>query len=174
MQQPIQITFKGRDQTEELVNLIHKKAHKLQQFFDKIISCHIIVEQIKSHQQQNNIHINLNIPGKEFVVTKKKDKNIHIALRNAFDSLQQQLESYTKKTLLEIKSHADIIYGKIVRLFKDFGFIEGTNGSEYYFNASSLTHTQFSYLAVGNTVHFTEAVGDNGLQAHHIIVSSND
>ena len=175
MQQPVQITFKEIDHSEELSKLIHEKADKLQQFFENIISCHIVIEQTQKHKNQgklNNVRINLGVPGKELVVTNNERENLHIAIRDAFDNLRRQLEDYARKVQGDIKPHAQIIHGKIVRLFEDFGFIEDAEGTEYYFNASNLTHVNnFSKLSVGNHVRFIEAIGDDGLQAHRISVT---
>ena len=42
-------------------------------------------------------------------------------------------------------------------MFEDFGFIEDAEGTEYYFNASNLTHVNnFSKLSVGNHVRFID------------------
>lgn len=171
MQQPVQITFKDLDQSDELTELIHEKTDKLQQFFENIISCHVVVEQTQKHKNQgklNNVRINLGVPGKELIVTNNENENVYIAVRDAFDNLRRQLEDHARKTHGEVKPHAEIIHGKVVRLFEDFGFIEGTDGTEYYFNQSNVVHPTFKQLAIGNSVRFIEAVGDDGLQAHRV------
>lgn len=175
MQQPVQITFKDLDNSEELSSLIHDKASKLEQFFENIISCHVVIEQTQKHKNQgklNNIRINLGVPGKELVVTNNQRDNVYIAIRDAFDSLRRQLEDYARVIHGETKLHDDFLHGKVIRLFDGFGFIEGTDGSEYYFNSDSLQNSKFEKLKVGSDVRFVGAVGDDGLLAHRVSASA--
>lgn len=176
MQQPVQITFKDLNQSGELTELINEKTDKLQQFFENIISCHIVVEQTQKHKNQgklNNVRINLGVPGKELIVTNNERENVYIAVRDAFDNLRRQLEDYARILHGEVKPRGEFIHGKIARLFEDFGFIEGTDGSEYYFNADNLAHPKFDKLTIGAHVRFVEAVGDDGLLAHRISASGD-
>jgi ribosomal subunit interface protein len=171
MQQPIQITFKDLDHSEPLNELIHEKANKLQQFFDNITSCHVVIEQTQKNKHQgklNNIRIHLGVPGKDIIVNHNENENLFIAVRDAFDSTRRQLEDYARKTKGEVKPQAAIIHGKVVRLFDGFGFIESHDNLEYYFNADNLVHLKFEKLKVGSAVHFIEAVGNEGPQAHHV------
>lgn len=171
MQQPAQITFKDLEQSDELTDLVHEKTDKLQQFFENIISCHVVIEQTQKHKNQGKLHnvrINLGVPGKELIVTNNERENVYIAVRDAFDNLRRQLEDHARKAHGDVKPHPEMVHGKIVRLFEDFGFIEGTNGTEYYFNEDNLVHPKFNKLKVGSSVRFIEAVGDDGLQAHRV------
>ncbi|MCB1827215.1 MAG: ribosome-associated translation inhibitor RaiA, partial [Coxiellaceae bacterium] len=117
MQQPVQITFKDLDQSDELVELIHEKADKLEQFFENIISCHVVVEQTQKHKtigKLNNVRINLGVPGKELIVTNNERENVYIAIRDAFDNLRRQLEDYARILHGDVKSHETFIHGKVV------------------------------------------------------------
>jgi len=174
MQQPVQITFKDLKSSEEISTLIHDKASKLEQFFENIISCHVVIEQTQKHKNQgklHNIRVNLGVPGKELVVTNNERENVYIAIRDAFDNLRRQLEDYARIMHGETKLHDDFIHGKVIRLFDGFGFIEGTDGSEYYFNSDNLLHSKFDKLTVGASVRFVGTVGDDGLLAHRVSVS---
>lgn len=171
MQQPIQITFKDLPQTNELAEIITEKTEKLEQFFENIISCHVVIEQTQKHKTQgklNNVRINLGVPGKELIVTHNERENLHVAIRDAFDSLRRQLEDYARKMHGDVKPHARVLHGKIVRLFDGFGFIQGTDGTEYYFNLTNLVHSKFDKLLVNENVRFIPAVGDEGLRAHRV------
>jgi len=173
MQKPIQITIKNVDPSDQLNALIKEKANKLQQFNENIISCHITVEQTQRHKHQgklNNLRINISVPGKELIVTHNPNENIYVAVRDAFDDARRQLENYSQISHGGIKTHPNLLHGKIVRLFEDFGFIEGTDGEEYYFNADNLVSSKFNKLKLGFSVRFIEAMGQEGLQAHHVSV----
>lgn len=62
--------------------------------------------------------------------------------------------------------------GKIVRVLgdKNFGFITGADGEDYFFHASALKNESFTQKLVGSTVHFEESEGDKGLRAEEIWV----
>jgi len=173
MQTPIQITIKDMPHSDALETQIHEKASKLEQFCEDIISCHVVVELTQKHQQQGKLHnvrINIAVPGKELTANKNQRENIFIAIRDAFDNMRRQLEDHVKRMHGEIKTHPELIQGEIVRIFTDdgFGFIEDANGTEYYFNSDNVVNPTFDKLEVGGNVHFIEAVGSEGPQAHRV------
>lgn len=173
MQTPVRITIKDIPHSAELEAQLHEKASKLELFSEDIISCHVVLELTQKHKQQGKLHqvrINLTVPGKELVANKNENENVHIAIRDAFDDMRRQLEDYSRRLHGEIKTHAELIRGEVVRIFKDddFGFIEDASGNEYYFNANNVVNPKFHKLDVGMNVHFIEAVGDEGPQAHRI------
>ncbi|MCH9643821.1 MAG: HPF/RaiA family ribosome-associated protein [Gammaproteobacteria bacterium] len=173
MQVPLQFTIRDIPHTKELEQHIQQKAEKLDQFSECIISCQVNIEQTKKHQNQGKLydtHINLNLPGKELASTHNENENLYVSIRDAFDDMHMQLESYMEKSHSKIKNHSSKLSGKIVRLIdgETYGFIEGTDGTEYYFNADSVAHPRFEHLSVGDAVYFIEHVGKEGLQAHRV------
>ena len=71
MQVPLQITFRHMESSEALVARIRGRAEDLEHFFDRIISCRVVVEcQHPRHQQGNlfHVHVELGVPGREIVV----------------------------------------------------------------------------------------------------------
>ena len=58
---------------------------------------------------------------------------------------------------------------KIVRE-KNFGFIKGQDGREYFFHRSCLKNIEFEDLTEGREVTFEDAEGDRGLRAEDIFV----
>lgn len=60
--------------------------------------------------------------------------------------------------------------GKIVRLNKGFGFIEGIDGRDYFFHWSELTKfsKQFRNLQPGDLVQFQPGRTDTGLRAFSV------
>jgi len=60
--------------------------------------------------------------------------------------------------------------GRIVRLNKGFGFIEGTDGRDYFFHWSELTKfsKQFRNLSPGDKVQFQPGRTDTGLRAFSV------
>jgi len=55
---PVQITFRDMPPSETIENKIRRKAEKLQQFYDHIIGCRVVVEAPHRHHRK----------GKSFVV----------------------------------------------------------------------------------------------------------
>ena len=62
--------------------------------------------------------------------------------------------------------------GKIVRVMgdKQFGFIRGIDGEDYFFHASGLKNESFNQTLVDRTVSFEETEGSKGLRAEEIWV----
>lgn len=152
---------------------IEEKLDKLNQYWDKIIACHVVVElSNKKHHQGNlyNARLSIAVPGKELVSNLNEDESMHNAIRDAFDDMIRQVESYAAQMRGEGKVHQTLLSGKIIRLFETdgFGFLQGEDDVEYYFNAKHVTHPAFHHLKVGNVVHFVKAEGSEGPEAHRV------
>ena len=157
-----------------LESLIRNHIEKLNRFYDRIMSCRVVVELAQKHKHQGklyNVRIDITVPGKELVVTRKIDQDIYIAIRDAFKAIQRQLEEHSRKRHGRVKAHNDVMHGRVARMLpqEGYGFIEGVDGNEYYFSITNVSYPQFSQLAVGDTVeYFTEQQGE-GRQALHIV-----
>lgn len=177
MQVPAQVTFRNVQQTPIIDDFIHAQLAKLDQFSDRIISCQVVLSyEAKQHQttQLFDVTIVLNMPGKELVSTHNHHEKVMVALGEAFEDTRRQLEDYNEMMQGRVKAQPPIIYGHVVRLFEDYGFIESADGEEYYFNDDCLSHGEFGSLKIGEVVHFIEYQGDEGMQAHRVSVSRRD
>jgi ribosomal subunit interface protein len=106
MQIPLQVTFHGVDHSEAVETRIREKVGKLEQLYDRITSCRVVIE--AHHRNTSNLHhkgepfhirIDLTVPGTELVVKRDpKDphvnEDIYVALREAFDSMERQLKEF--------------------------------------------------------------------------------
>lgn len=186
MQLPVQINFRQMEASEALETRIREKIQGLEQLFDRITSCHVVVEMSnKNHHQGNLFHvrIDLRVPGKELVVSRDpKDhahEDAHVAVRDAFDAMKRQLKSYARVKRAEVKTHDTPPHGKIVHVSptQDYGRIMTPDGRDIYFHRNSVIDSQLDQLDEGMEVRFTETMGDNGPQAstvklvgkHHIV-----
>ena len=111
MQVPVQISFHGLDKSEAVETRIREKVAKLEQYFDRITACRVVVERHHktSHAstvgQPYHISIVLEVPGDELVVkrdpkrddTLKDHEDIQIALRDAFATMGRQLKDYVRR-----------------------------------------------------------------------------
>lgn len=108
MQMPLQITIRDVDQSEALETHIRDKAKKLDEFFDHIMSCRVVVEVPHKHHHQGkqfNVRIDIGVPGSEIVVNRDHAEDVYVALRDAFDAAKRQLEDYARKLRGGIKTH---------------------------------------------------------------------
>lgn len=174
MQEPLQITFKDIDHSEAVEARIREKIAKLDDLFDRIISCKVVVEQAQKRQHQGKLHtvsIVMTVPGKELTVSHAHaNENLYLAIQTAMDSLREQLESYHQRISGDVKDHGERLWGKIDRLMENagYGFLVDSEDNEYYFNLTHLIDTKFYQLHVGDEVRFLPAVGNEGWQARRV------
>jgi ribosomal subunit interface protein len=100
-----QITFRNLDSSESVRALIADRAAELEQFFDRIVACKVVVESSSHRQRQGrlfHVAVHLSLPGSEIVV--KRDpaehhahEDIRVAVRDAFDATRRQLEDYVRR-----------------------------------------------------------------------------
>lgn len=108
MQIPVQITTRGIEHSEALEAHIRDRANKLDKFFDHIMSCRVVAEIPHKHHHQGkqfNVRIDIGVPGSEITVNRDHHEDVYVALRDAFDAAQRQLEDYSRKIRGDIKTH---------------------------------------------------------------------
>ena len=189
MQIPVEVTFRNMDPSEAVEAKIRKKAEKLERYFDRIVSCRVVVESPHRRHQKGklyNLRIDIGVPGREIVVTHSGPKNhahedIYVAVRDAFNAATRQLEDHARKVRGDVKSHEVPPHGKVVRLFpyQGYGFVAMSDGREIYFHRNSVVNNAFDQLEVGHEVRVAVAEGESaeGPQAstvtpigkHHLI-----
>lgn len=169
MQMPLQITFKNMDSSPAVEARIQAKAAKLERFFNRIMRCHVVVEAPHRHQRQGELYrvaIDITVPGGEIAVDREHRKDhshedVYVAIRDAFDAAARQLEDHARRTRGDVKSHAEQMSGKIVRMFPDYGFIETSDGQEVYFHRNSVVGDGYDLLAPGREVRLVIAEGES-------------
>jgi ribosomal subunit interface protein len=177
MQQALRITFKDIPGSPAVETHIREHVEKLEQFSQDIISCSVVIDQPQRHQSQGklfNIHIKLNVPGKELVVTNNSKEDLYISIRDSFDDMRKQLQTYKDQIKGQVKSHSEVLHGTVVRIFEEdgFGFIE-SNGDEYYFNSGNVVSPKFEKLEIGHEVSFIEELTGQGPQARRVTAKRN-
>jgi len=181
MQLPLEITFRNMDASEALEQDIRERADKLEHFYDRIMSCRVMVEASHRHHHKGNIYhirIDLTVPGHELVVSQEAgDKHAHedpyIAARDAFNAMRRQLESWARKRRPQsVKTHEPPPHGRILELvpMQECGTIESSDGRLIYFHRNAVVNDSYDNLAEGMTVRFHEERGDQGPQASSVIV----
>ncbi|MGA8862234.1 MAG: ribosome-associated translation inhibitor RaiA [Gallionella sp.] len=108
MQIPLQITIRDMEHSDALEAHIREKANKLDEFFDRIMSCRVVVEMPHKHHHQGkqfNVRIDIGVPGSEIVVNRDHAQDVYVALRDAFDAAKRQIEDYVRKIRGDVKTH---------------------------------------------------------------------
>ncbi len=108
MRIPLQITIRGIEHSEALETHIREKADKLDEFFDRIMSCRVVVELPHKHHHQGkhfNVRLDIGVPGSEIAVNRNHAEDVYVALRDAFDAAKRQLEDYARKMRGDTKAH---------------------------------------------------------------------
>lgn len=108
MQIPLQITIRDVEHSAALETHIREKAKKLDEFFDHIMSCRVVVEVPHKHHHQGkqfNVRIDIGVAGGEIAVNREQAEDVYVALRDAFDAAKRQLEDYARKLRGDVKKH---------------------------------------------------------------------
>lgn len=171
--QPVKIVIRDMPNSPAIESHIRKKAEKLAQFYNRINTFQVVIDIPQKHKRNGklfSVRIDLTVPGRELVVNRKLDQDVYVAIRDAFDALLRQLETYACKRRGEVKNHDAANYGHVTKLFpqEGYGFIQSVDGNELYFSATNVTYPNFDSLAIGDAVQFLGITGDEGWQAHRV------
>jgi ribosomal subunit interface protein len=181
MQLPIQITFRHTTSSPAIEARIRQRTEELDRFFDRIISCRVVVECSQARHRQGNlfrVRVDLKVPGREIVVGRDRAANrahedIYVAIRDAFDAAQRALEDHARLMRRDVKLHAVPDHGRIVRMLpeKNCGFILAADGNELYFHRNSVANDGFDKLSVGDEVRFVaqDSESPQGPQASTVV-----
>jgi ribosomal subunit interface protein len=154
---------------------INAKAAKLDKYFDRIMSCRVVVEESQRRQHQGklfSVHIDITVPGKELAVTREENEDPYVAVRDAFNNATRLLEEHARRKRGEVKVHEAPPAGRIIRIFPEqsYGFIITSDHREIYFHRNSVVNDDFNRLAFGVPVTFIEEQGEEGPQAARVAI----
>ena len=183
MQQPPQITFKDIDASDAIEAKIRERIERLERYVPQIISCRVVVQVPHRHRKKGRIYkvaINVSVPGDRIVVNRNPERDnshedVYVAIRDAFDAAERQLQEYNQRRRGEVKSRESSPRGIVDRLFteKGYGFITPrTGGGHVYFHENAVVDADFEDLEEGTPVSFHEEEGDKGPQASTVHVLS--
>lgn len=175
---PLQITLRNVPDSPALKSRIRELSDKLVHIYDRIHRVAVILEwadKNKHHGKLFNVRIDVSVPGKNLVTTRKMDEDPFVALRDAFHAVRRQLEEHARKRHGRVKSHTDIHHGYVSRIVPEdgYGFIEGDDGHEYYFSITNVAHPTFDQIMVGDWVDYISEIAKQGWHAQHVIRKRN-
>jgi cold shock CspA family protein len=172
---PPQVTFHNLPHSDETERKILTEVERLDEFYDRIMSCRIVVDVPHRHHQEGNLYqvrIDLKVPGGEIVVKRESAErdeyqDLDQTIRIAFDEAKRQIEDFARIERGQTKGHEHLPHARVVRLVPEsgYGFLEAADGRELYFHENSVLDGGYRKLRVGSEVRFVEEQGDEGPQA---------
>ncbi len=180
---PVNVTFKGVQVSDAVRAAAQEHAAELERFFDRILSCRVVIEAPARHGRKGGIYhvrLDLSVPGSDIFVNHERaldpaHEDVYVALRDAFDVARRKLEDYARRLRGDVKTHRGPTRGTVARLVpgEDYGFLRDIDGREVYFHRHSLLDGGFDRLSVGDEVHFIEEQGNKGPQATTVHLVQN-
>lgn len=172
---PLQVTFRDMPLSKAIEANIRGKATKLGSFYDRILSCRVVIETPHRHRSKGKLYhvrIDMTVPGSELVVNREPSKHashqdVYVAIRDAFSAARRKLQDYARRQRGAVKIHKALPHAYVSKLFPEegFGFLETADGREIYFQRNSVLEPGFDHLEVGGEVTFAEEQGGKGPQA---------
>lgn len=185
MEHQVEITFRSMGRSPAMEQRVRKRVEKLDQWFDDLQSCRVVIEADHRHHHKGNLyHVRVVavVPGAELVVGRDPrehhaHEDAYVAIRDAFDAITRQLEDWARKRRADVKHHDTPQHGVIGALFPDHGIITTAEGRTVDFHAHSVVDHDFASIKVGDPVRFAEVEDLNGPRAstvhvvgkHHIL-----
>ncbi len=113
MQMPLQVTFRRMESSDALEERVRKEAEKLEAFSDQILGCQVVLEGASTRQRKGNlfhVRVSLAVRDEQLVASREQHdnhahENAYVAVRDAFDAVQRQLEQHTGRRRAPLKSH---------------------------------------------------------------------
>ena len=178
----LQISFRNMESSELVERQVRERFAQLETFYDRLISCRVVVEKANQKQQQQgrlfHVRVDLVAPGREIVVRRgpaehHAHEDAHVAVRDAFDAARRQLEDHVRRMDNRVKAHEEEAIGRITELFPDrgYGFLVTATGEEVYVHRNSIVHGSLDELRVGDRVRYVvdPEEGEKGHQASTVV-----
>jgi len=178
VQHPLQITARDLALSPVARALVERLAGKLETFYDRITSCHVVIEVAQRYPAGGpiayNVRLDLKVPGEEIVVRRQAHRELETAIQNAFDAGGRRLQDFAQQLRPAGEARAHPPEGEVVRLFpyEGYGFVRAADGRELYFHEHSVLDGAFDRLEVGTRVRFAEEAGEAGPQASSVAVKA--
>lgn len=179
MKLPLQITYRDMESSAAIDDHIRRRAEKLNQFCDRIMSCRIAIDaptQSNSSGGQHggrrfHVRIDVKAPGVELVSSHTPPdvlkSDFYAVIDAAFADMERQIEDYARRSRWEVKRHRGTPHARVAKIFRErgYGFLEARDGREIYFHKNSVLRDKWDQLELGTEVRFAEEDGDKGPQA---------
>ena len=131
MQLPLQITYRGLTPSEALDALVHQEAAKLERFFPRITSTHVLIERAYRHPRTGSpfhVRIELGVPSGRLTINSEpstrattlgpdetqvhkgsqigaEHKDAALTVRDAFRRAKRRLQDHARVLRGDVKHH---------------------------------------------------------------------
>ncbi len=177
MQMPAEILFVNMDRSEAVESIVRGRIARLEQFYDRITSCHVMIQNPHPRHRKGNLYevrIEVRVPGSELAVNNRPGdvhahENILIAVRDAFNAMERQVKRFKRQLREQPRGREAPLQGKITEIHpgEGFGQIATTDGRLVYFHENSVVSRDFAELRDGDPVELVvrEDESEKGPQA---------
>lgn len=103
-----QITYRGMDHSPALDAKIREHTAKLLNSHPEITMCHVIVDEGDRHRSKGNhfeVRLDLHVPGREIAASRKEHEDPYVAVHQAFEVAQRQLDEELERKRRKVKRH---------------------------------------------------------------------
>lgn len=179
MQEQLHLSFRNMSAPIGVEEQVHARIAELEQYSSHIVGCNVTVEPSNRRHHHGNLYhvrIELFVPGGEIVVRRDPPEHhahedVHVALRDAFDAAQRQLQDRVRALRGDVKTHAAPAIGQVASLLPDHGFLVTDAGEEVYFHKNAVLGTGFARLKAGDKVRYVvhDGEGEKGPQASTVV-----
>ena len=164
MPNSLEITFVDCDRSAAVEARVQERVSRLERHFGGISSCRVHVVAPHHHQRKGHLYevrLDVRVPGGELAVTGKPGnvnahEDVYVAVRDAFDAMERQLEEWKRKIRGKVKAHAQPPQGRVseIHLDEGYGRIATVDGGELYFHRNAVVDADFESLRAGDPVEF--------------------
>jgi len=118
VQVPLQLTFRGMAHSDALASHVRLCAQNLEHVFDRVVSCHVVVELAGHHHRHGDrfhVSINLGLPGHEILVGHAPShdhgpETAYGAVDRVFDDAGRKLKDWVKHQRMQ--RHDELAKGR--------------------------------------------------------------
>jgi cold shock CspA family protein/ribosome-associated translation inhibitor RaiA len=147
----MQITFRNMARSEAVESAIRDKAFKLDSFYDRILTCRVVVEAPHRRHRKGKayqVRIDLSVLGTELVINRAPKRlktakslasekelveahepskhaahaDIYVAIRDAFNAVERKLQDFARRRSGGVKPDNGQPRGRVKRLFPEAGY----------------------------------------------------
>lgn len=99
--------------TEAMQSAIEKHTEKLEEFYDRIERCEVVISSPHHHRNKGRIYhvkVKLSVPGSDVFINREAEKDsnhedFYVALRDAFQAAERRLRDHVLKLRGFVKDH---------------------------------------------------------------------
>jgi ribosomal subunit interface protein len=177
MKLPLHVTFRDMVPLPSLEPEIRRRAAKLDHWTPDVMSCQVTIEAEGNRHHTGHeygVKLSVHVPDEVIVAgIHRRDPDVFVALREAFDALDRQLEDYARRRRGQTKPHPLVVQGCIASLSDDgVGRIVTQAGDEYHFDRTQVEHPAFEQLSIGQSVRFIEGATRAGREARRVCAAA--